>query len=82
MAIPKNRHVVPNPSGGWDVKAPGAKRASSHHETQRQAETRAKDIVGNIGGGEVRIHGKDGRIRDSDTVSPGRDPNPPRDRKH
>ncbi|MFN3256916.1 MAG: DUF2188 domain-containing protein [Ilumatobacter sp.] len=33
-------------------------------------------------GGEVRIHGKDGRIRDSDTVAPGRDPNPPRDTRH
>lgn len=82
MTTPTNRHVVPNPSGGWDVKAPGAKRASSHHGTQSQAEKRAKDIVGNNGGGEVRIHGKDGRIRDSDTVAPGRDTSPPRDTKH
>ena len=77
-----NRHVVPNPGGGWDVKAPGAGRASSHHDTQAEAEKRAKEIVGNRGGGEVRIHGRDGRIRDSDTVAPGNDPNPPRDTKH
>jgi hypothetical protein len=50
--------------------------------TQREAEERAKRIVGNEGGGEVRIHGRDGRIRDSDTVPPGHDPNPPKDRKH
>jgi hypothetical protein len=78
----ENRHVVPNDDGGWDVKAPGAKRASSHHETQADAERRAKEIVGNAGGGEVIIHRPSGQIRDSDTVAPGRDPNPPHDRKH
>jgi len=31
--------------------------------------------------GEIRIHGRDGKIRDSDTVAPGDDPHPPRDRK-
>jgi len=77
-----DRHVVPNPDGGWDVKGPGAGRASSHHDLQADAERRAKEIVGNLGGGEVRIHGRDGRIRDSDTVAPARDPNPPRDRRH
>lgn len=77
----KNRHVVPSEGGGWDVRAPRAHRASSHHDTQREAEERAKEIVGNLGGGEVRIHDRQGRIRDSDTVPPGRDPFPPRDRK-
>ena len=82
MASSNNRHVVPNPKGGWDVKAAGAKRASVHAPTQAQAERRANEIVSNQGGGEVRIHGKDGRIRDSDTVAPGRDPNPPPDTRH
>jgi hypothetical protein len=77
-----NRHVVPNPEGGWDVRAPNADRASSHHSTQAEAEARAKEIVGNAGGGEVVIHGRDGQIRDSDTVPPGNDPNPPKDTKH
>ena len=36
----------------------------------------------NSGGGEVRIHRRDGKIRDSDTVAPGNDPFPPRDKKH
>ena len=76
------RHVVKNPDSGWDVKAPGASRASSHHDTQAHAESGAKEIVGNLGGGEVVIHGRDGRIRDSDTVPPGNDPNPPRDARH
>lgn len=76
----KDRHVVPNPDGGWDIKAPGATRRSGHADTQAAAVDRAREIVRNAGGGEVRIHGRDGRIRDSDTVPPGNDPYPPRDR--
>lgn len=75
-----NRHVVPNPTGGWDVVKPDAERASSHHETQQQAIDRGREIVHNLGGGELRIHGREGQIRDSDTVAPGNDPFPPRDR--
>ena len=36
---------------------------------------------GRAGGGEVRIHGRDGAIRDADTVAPGNDPSPPRDKR-
>lgn len=81
MTARNERHVTPNSSGGWDVEKPDASRASSHHDTQAQAIDRARGIVGNSGGGEVVIHGRDGRIRDSDTVWPGNDPNPPRDRR-
>jgi len=75
------RHVTPNPEGGWDVVAPNADRASAHRDTQADAIDRAREIVHNAGGGEVVIHGRDGAIRDSDTVAPGNDPNPPRDTK-
>lgn len=75
-----NRHVVPNPKGGWDVKKPGSSRVSAHADTQKAATERARQIVRNGGGGEVRIHGRDGRIRDADTVPPGNDPKPPRDK--
>jgi len=77
----ERRHVVANPKGGWDVKKPGSTRASIHTETQKDAVARAREIVRNSGGGEVRIHGRDGRIRDSDTIAPGNDPNPPRDKR-
>ena len=81
MSNPNNRHVVPDPEGGWDVVAPHADRSSGHFSTQREAYDRAREIVGNIGGGEVVIHGEDGRIRNSNTI--GRpDPDPPRDTKH
>jgi len=75
------RHVVPNPDGGWDVVAPNAGRASAHVDTQAEGIDRAREIVGNAGGGEVVIHRPNGQIRDSDTVPPGNDPNPPRDRR-
>ena len=76
-----NRHVVLHPDG-WAVKALGAERASSVHDTQREAEVKAKQVVKNLGGGEVRIQGQDGKWRDSDTIAPGNDPNPPKDKRH
>lgn len=78
----KNDRYVTKHKDGWAVKSPGAERASSIHKTQKEAERRAKDIVSKHGGGEVRIQGCDGKWRDSDTVAPGNDPNPPRDKKH
>lgn len=80
--MPRNeRHIVPS-NGGWDVRRPGATRASSHHHTQAEAEARAKQILARDGGGEAVIHNRAGQIRDSDTVAPGQDPAPPIDRKH
>ena len=75
-----DRHVVPNPEGGWDVKKPGASRASAHEDTQAAATSRAREITGNTGG-ETVIHGRDGQIRDKDTSPKGHDPNPPRDKR-
>jgi len=49
---------------------------------ESKAEKLAKKFSSNSGGGEVKIHGLDGKIRDSDTVPPGNDPNPPKDKKH
>ncbi|MET7281865.1 DUF2188 domain-containing protein [Kribbella sp. NPDC005582] len=74
------RHVVPD-GDKWKVVAPDADRASATARTQREAIDRAREIVRNSGGGEVIIHRPDGTIRDSDTVAPGNDPNPPKDKK-
>jgi hypothetical protein len=74
------RHVAPHPDG-WQVTKPGASRPSAVTHTQAEAIGRAREILGNDRGGEVVIHGRDGRIRDSDTVAPGNDPFPPRDKK-
>ena len=66
----KRRHVVPATGGGWNVVKPGAKRISSHHATEAQAEERARDIVTKGGGGEVVVHRADGSVRRTDAISP------------
>ncbi len=73
-----DRHVVPNSDGGWDVEKPHAQRASSHHDTQAEAIKRGREIVDNAGGGEELIHGRDGQVREKNTVGDGNDPSPPR----
>jgi hypothetical protein len=81
MARPGRRDVVPSKGRkGWDVAA-NAKQVS-HHRTQTNAERAAKRDLAHKGGGEVVIHGRDGRIRDKDTVKPAKDPYPPKDKKH
>ena len=72
---PKTHHVVSNPTGGWDVKRGGARRASSHHDTKRGAVDSARRVSRNQGT-ELRIHNKNGRIARGD--SHGGDPYPPK----
>jgi hypothetical protein len=76
----KDRHVVPNLDGGWDVKKPDAGRASAHYDTQKDATARAREITANTGG-ETVIHGRNGEIRNRDTSPAGHDPFPPRDKR-
>lgn len=78
----KNDRYVVKHGKGWAVKKGGSATPESVHAKQSGAEQAAKSTVRGLGGGEVRIQGRDGKWRDSDTVAPGRDPNPPRDRKH
>jgi hypothetical protein len=65
----------------WTVVKENAERVSAKAVKQASAEQIAKQLAANSGGGEVRIHRPDGRIRDSDTVAPGRE-SPVRDKKH
>ena len=78
----KNDRYVVKHADGWAVRGPGADRPSDVFKKQGDAEKRAKEIVSNLGGGEVRIQGRNAKWRDSDTVPPGNDPFPPRDNKH
>jgi len=78
-----NYHVTKDKDRGeWKVLREGASRASGYFDTQAEAEAAAKEFSAGSGGGEVRIHGLDGKIRDSDTVPPGNDPHPPIDKVH
>lgn len=81
MPTDNDRYVVKHPKG-WAVKKANAIKASGVYPTQKEAETAAKKIVDNLGGGEVRIQGLNAQWRDSDTVAPGNDPFPPRDKKN
>jgi hypothetical protein len=69
-------------NGEWVNKRNDADRASSIHPTQDAAIRAARENLGNQGGGELTIKGRDGLIRSKDTIAPGNDPNPPRDREH
>lgn len=78
-----DRYAIPNKErGSWDVMEEDRKRASGHFGTQGEAVTRAKRIVEDSvhGEGEVRIQGKHGKFRDSDSGS--RNESNARDTRH
>ncbi|MFD2523440.1 DUF2188 domain-containing protein [Emticicia soli] len=78
-----NYHVSKNKeTSKWDIQKEGGSRSSGSANTQKEAEKMAKTFASNSGGGEVRIHGLNGKIRDSDTVAPGNDPRSIKDTKH
>jgi hypothetical protein len=74
----KDRHVVPNPRGGWAVRQSGAAKASRTFESQKEAVTYARDLA-KKGRSELYVHRKDGTI--SDRNSYGSDPYPPKDKR-
>jgi len=62
-----DRYVQPHEGGGWEIVRERHERASAVTRTQKEAIDRAREIVSNLGDGEVRIKGRDGRFRDSDS---------------
>jgi hypothetical protein len=82
MSKAKDRIVFQRDDGQWANKRRDADRASDVHDTQRGAVQRAREQLTRDGGGELTIKGEDGRIRSKDTIAPGNDPNPPKDREH
>jgi hypothetical protein len=75
-----DRYVVSNPNGGWDVVKERHKRASAHTDKKAEAVGRAREIVRNLSGGEVRIKNIDNRFGDSDTQG-RRNESPAKDRR-
>ncbi len=73
---PKRRHrkvydVRPNPKGGWDVRPPGGGSAGHHaRKTEAVADARQRAQAAPLG--QVRVHGRDGRIQTEWTY--GKDP--------
>jgi len=66
-----DRWVQRRPDGRWEVVKERHERASAVVSTQAEAIDRGREIVQGAGGGELRIKGRDGKLRDSDTVAPG-----------
>jgi hypothetical protein len=62
--------VVPA-GGGWAVTGNGAGSKSRTFSTKREAETAARAMLSGKRGGEVVIHGRDGRIQSVDSYTLG-----------
>ncbi len=75
-----DRYVQQRQDGLWELVKEDHERASAVGRTQAEMIDRGREVVANAGGGEVVIKGRDGRIRDKDTISPGIE-SPKRDTK-
>jgi len=73
----KNQHVMPY-NGRWAVRGASNRRVTSIHDTQLDAQQRAR-IIAQRERSEVVVHRRNGKIRDKDSY--GHDPCPPKDRK-
>ena len=82
MAKGSDRTVYQKSDGRWANKRNDASRAASVHDTQKEAIKEAKRMLQNSGGGELAIVGTNDKIRSKDTVPPGHDPYPPKDKEH
>lgn len=70
-----HQHVVQRDDGTWAVLGEGNVKDTSRHDTQKEAQERAREIAKNQGG-DVITHGRDGKIRSRDSY--GNDPYPPK----
>ena len=82
MSKNQDRMVYRRADGNWANKRNDSERASSVHSTQKAAEDIAREMLRNQDGGELATKGRDGKIRSNDTIPPGNDPCPPKDREH
>lgn len=82
MSNDNDRTVYRRSDGTWVNKLNDSDRASSLHNTQKEAIDAARRMLQNQGGGELTTKGRDGKIRSKDTIAPGNDPYPPKDKEH
>jgi len=69
-------HIIKQKTG-WAGILDGAMRASVRGDTQQDVFERVRDIIKGKGGGEISIHGCNGKIRDKRTYIK-KDPYPPK----
>ena len=82
MSKYNDRMVYKRQDGQWVNKKNVSDKASSVHNTQKEAKDTARGMLKNQGGGELITKGLNGKIRSKDTIKPGNDPNPPKDKEH
>jgi hypothetical protein len=82
MSKGKDRTVYQRDDGKWANKRNDKNQPGSVHDTQREAQGAARDMLKNQGGGELTTKGTDGKIRSKDTIPPGNDQYPPKDTEH
>lgn len=58
----------------WVGERTDASRISVSADTQAAAYDATRDLAARSGGGEISLHGRDGRIRDKNTIAPAKDP--------
>ena len=78
MAKKAQGRTVFKKNGKWHNKRDDASKSSSTHDTQKQAYDAARDMIEKAGGGEVKVKGEDGKIREKNTIPPAKDPYPPK----
>lgn len=81
MVTKKDRIVSQRKDGLWENKRVGADRPAGLHNTQKQAESEARRMLNNAGGGELITKGIDQKIRSKDTIGK-KDSCPPKDKEH
>jgi hypothetical protein len=82
MSKDNDRMVFQRPDGKWTNKKNSNQNASSVHDTQQSAINAARENLKNQGGGELTVKGRNQKIRSKDTIPPGNDPCPPKDKEH
>lgn len=73
----KTTHHVIKETNGWAVRKSGSERASGVYSTKQEAISSARNSAKKEQA-ELVIHGRDGRIRDSQSYR--KDPYPPKDK--
>jgi hypothetical protein len=63
-------HVVPSAKGRWTVKRSDASRPTESFDRKTDAVEAARKFAHRVGG-QLVIHGRDGRIMESDTYPQG-----------
>ena len=67
MAARNTRTVGPKKGGGWEVSGTAVKPVAAKTQTAGVAEARRQ--LAKTGGGELKVKGRDGKIRDTTTIA-------------